>query len=324
MNIEVSTLDFKSYPLSDNVSKDLEGNHIPGSKVIYSQGAFGFLFSQEITLNMCSILYSILHAEEKLLLNITFPEPLVQGRLMLKGSFNQNVNGETVSFKEGQFYLTHISTKTWTSLLEEQKDYILLDFNYPSDFILQKLAYYPALEKFKEDVLTKKSSLITNTGIYITAHMFNLADQILHSPYSSSTKRFHTDIMKEVLTRMLEEAVKESPANLKYSLENIENIYAARSYIDSHLSHHDTIFQIARKVGLNEQKLKKGFKEIFGIGVYGYSKQERLKIAKAELEQTRKSIKEISRNAGYKNANNFSISFKKAFGISPLQIRKRN
>ena len=99
-------------------------------------------------------------------------------------------------------------------------------------------------------------------------------------------------------------------------------IFAAKEFIDSHLSTHYSILQIAREVGINEQDLKKGFKELFGKGMFEYLLSERLAIARIKIEDTTKPVKEIAYVAGYKSAGNFSTAFKKKFGKTPLAWRK--
>ncbi len=207
-------------------------------------------------------------------------------------------------------------------MLSGNNEYVSIFLVYPNDFIRQQLAYFPSIENLKY-LIEKQISAISSSPTFMSAKMFDCVHTILHSPYSETTHRFHTDIGKHLLRLMLQEVTRAGHTEFKYSLEYLERIHAAKNYIDSNLLRHNTIHQIARKVGLNEIKLKRGFKEVFGKGLYGYRKQERLKIAKAALEQTTKPIKEISKSTGYKSSNNFSIAFKKLFGISPSQIRKK-
>jgi AraC-like DNA-binding protein len=122
---------------------------------------------------------------------------------------------------------------------------------------------------------------------------------------------------------MLTQASQFHTYNRKFSLDEIERIYAAKELIDSNLPRHFSIFQIAAHVALNEQKLKEGFKEIFGKGLFGYLQDQLLKIAQIEIEQTNRSVKQIAARAGYKKANNFSAAFKKKFGLSPSQWKKQ-
>lgn len=105
----------------------------------------------------------------------------------------------------------------------------------------------------------------------------------------------------------------------KYDTECLKQ---ARELIDKDPSRHYTIPEIARHVALSPTKLKTGFKKLFGMGLYKYLQQERLEKGKYLLENSEKTLKEISRSLGYRYKNNFSTSFKKKFGKPPAAWRK--
>jgi len=98
---------------------------------------------------------------------------------------------------------------------------------------------------------------------------------------------------------------------------DIECLQKARQLIHKNPARHYTIPEIAKHVAFSSSKLKKGFKKLFGMGLYKYLQYERLEKGKYLLENTEKTLKEISRTLGYKYENNFSTSFKKKFGKSP-------
>ncbi|MBA2250390.1 MAG: helix-turn-helix transcriptional regulator [Chitinophagaceae bacterium] len=98
---------------------------------------------------------------------------------------------------------------------------------------------------------------------------------------------------------------------------DIESLQKARELIDEDTARHYTIEEIARHVAFSSSKLKKGFKKLFGMGLYKYLQCKRLEKGKYLLENSEKPLKDISRSLGYKYENNFSTSFKKKFGISP-------
>ena len=80
--------------------------------------------------------------------------------------------------------------------------------------------------------------------------------------------------------------------------------------------------EIARTVGLNEYKLKRGFKEMFRMTVFGYLIEQRLLLARQTLLDTRKTAAEISYELGYCTPQHFNNAFKKRFGNTPEAFRK--
>jgi AraC family transcriptional regulator, transcriptional activator of the genes for pyochelin and ferripyochelin receptors len=75
-------------------------------------------------------------------------------------------------------------------------------------------------------------------------------------------------------------------------------------------------------VGLNEYKLKRGFKEMFNTTVFGYLTEQRLQLAHQFLRDTQKTAAEISSDLGYATPQHFNNAFKKKFGVTPYSVRK--
>jgi AraC-like DNA-binding protein len=73
--------------------------------------------------------------------------------------------------------------------------------------------------------------------------------------------------------------------------------------------------------GINEFKLKKGFKETFGVTAFGYLADVRLGLAKDDILAGRRSATEIAFALGYSSLAHFSHAFKKKFGVSPNQAK---
>jgi AraC-like DNA-binding protein len=81
-----------------------------------------------------------------------------------------------------------------------------------------------------------------------------------------------------------------------------------------------TISQLARMVSISESKLKKDFKMIYGSPVYEYFQKVRMQAAKDKLLSGGHSIKEVAMELGYSNLSNFTIAFKKEFGLLPSKL----
>lgn len=81
-----------------------------------------------------------------------------------------------------------------------------------------------------------------------------------------------------------------------------------------------TISQLAKMVSISESKLKKDFKLIYGMPVYEYFQKIRMQAAKDKLLSGEHSVKEVAMELGYSNLSNFTIAFKKEFGLLPSKL----
>jgi len=99
-----------------------------------------------------------------------------------------------------------------------------------------------------------------------------------------------------------------------------ERIYYARDYLVEHAACPPSLTELARVTGLNEFKLKKGFKEVFNTTVFGYLSDFRLSEARNELMAGTLPIKEVAEQLGYCSVQHFTRAFKKKFGVSPGRV----
>lgn len=103
---------------------------------------------------------------------------------------------------------------------------------------------------------------------------------------------------------------------------DVEALNAARQHIVSHLAEAPTIQQIARSIGLNQQKLKVGFRELFGETIYAFTLAQRMDLAWRMLDQDRQPIKIVAARVGYRCAASFARAFERHWGTLPSALRR--
>lgn len=102
---------------------------------------------------------------------------------------------------------------------------------------------------------------------------------------------------------------------------DVQKIYLARDILLHDLGNVPSLSGLSRLTGLNEFKLKSGFKKIFGNTVFGYLSDHRLELARQWLQGRQKTLTEIAADAGYSSLSHFSHAFRKKFGISPGKMK---
>ncbi len=107
------------------------------------------------------------------------------------------------------------------------------------------------------------------------------------------------------------------------SKEDIEKVYYAREIISGNMEKPYSIRELARISGLNEFKLKKGFRDVFDTTVFKYLLEIRMNHGKRMMIlDNNKSIGEIATVVGYKNPTHFTAAFKRHFGYLPSDLKK--
>lgn len=108
---------------------------------------------------------------------------------------------------------------------------------------------------------------------------------------------------------------------VRLSTADIRNVRLARDIILEDIRNPPTLPALAIRAGLNEFKLKAGFRQVFANSVFGYLSDHRLELAKQDVLEGYKSLTDIAYETGYASLSHFSHSFKKKFGISPVKMR---
>ncbi|WP_343307465.1 AraC family transcriptional regulator [Chitinophaga niabensis] len=158
----------------------------------------------------------------------------------------------------------------------------------------------------------------------ISPEMVFLISNIRKCPYSGMMKRLYLEskLMELYLLQIntLTADERQFATNLKRG--DIDKIYEAREFIDKHYGEPCSIIYLASHIGLNQQKLKTGFREILGITVFGYLSEVRMQQAKRMLLEEKKYVGEVAIEVGYKNPHHFTAAFKKRFGFLPSGLRE--
>ncbi len=102
-----------------------------------------------------------------------------------------------------------------------------------------------------------------------------------------------------------------------------ERLIFAKDYLLKSMAMPPSLPELARIAGINEFKLKRGFKALFGETVFGYLAKARLELAKKALEKGNQTATEIAFELGFSSLQHFSAAFKKHFGISPSRFDQR-
>jgi AraC-like DNA-binding protein len=106
-------------------------------------------------------------------------------------------------------------------------------------------------------------------------------------------------------------------------LYDIPAIELAKAIIEKDPVSHIHIPMLADRAGINEFKLKLGFRELFQTSPYQYRLKLCLEKARMLLEDTDDTIDQIASKVGFDTYNGFSTAFKKAYSIAPTEYRNR-
>jgi AraC family transcriptional activator of pyochelin receptor len=179
------------------------------------------------------------------------------------------------------------------------------------------------MDQFAGKAAGRQPVLFSNQWLPMNDAMEKCIDDILHCHFNASMKKIYLRAKAVELFLLFADAsagtspVKNTP--IKHAADK-EKLYYVKDYLTRHYADPVLFTQLARQAGLNEFKLKTGFKELFNTSVIDFLINYRLERARELLRHTGKNISEVAYETGYASPAYFSKAFKKKYGVSPRQL----
>ncbi|WP_010275317.1 helix-turn-helix transcriptional regulator [Paenibacillus senegalensis] len=151
-----------------------------------------------------------------------------------------------------------------------------------------------------------------------------IVEQMKQCPYSGALRRLYLEGKAyELLAFHLDHAgAKREQSKSQLTAEDIRCLYEARQFLSHTWRQPPSLVELARLCGLNDYKLKLGFKELFGTTVFGYVRSLRMNEARKILEEGKVNVSEAASMVGYHNFSHFSALFRKTIGYNPSEVRR--
>lgn len=128
--------------------------------------------------------------------------------------------------------------------------------------------------------------------------------------------------VQELVWLLLDAAMPQTQAGLtSWSRADKERLHALYGYLTRQYLLPHTLESLGRTFLINEFKLKKAFKEIYGTTVFAYIQQLRMAHAQ-ELLRNNCGTAEVAAIAGYNSPGAFVRAFKKQFGYTPREVQE--
>lgn len=183
----------------------------------------------------------------------------------------------------------------------------------------------PSLREFTSAIDQNQASTLFSRPAFLDFSIQSCVQSILNSPENSRSSRLF--LRAKVLELLAYQAGCSELQNttiqrfVKKDYDR-ERLLFAKEYLLKSMALPPSLTDLARIAGINEFKLKRGFKEMFGDTVFGFLAKTRLALAKTALEKGQQTASEIAFELGFSSLQHFSTAFKKQFGVSPRHFAK--
>lgn len=173
------------------------------------------------------------------------------------------------------------------------------------------------------DILGKRSFRMFQDTIDPAASI--ILKRIFQSAKSQSTRNFEMECsVLEVLSVAFRSFLFDgNEESTKLTKSDVEKIRQAKDIMLERMADPPTLIELSRMIGLNDYKLKIGFKEMYGSTVFGYLRDKRLEKALLLLQEGSFNVNEASCAVGYSNPSYFAEAFREKYGVNPGEFVRR-
>ena len=241
------------------------------------------------------------------------------------GNLQNNLSGNRYEFKANETNMHYTPAFSGPGNFKRNERYRFFEVHFTTDFFFELAKdSSPLLIAFADKINAARQREISRDKLPISLPMHQCIREIMHCKVTGGLKLlFLQSKCIELLAlqaQAYEEAAQGASSRICKSDYDKECIYHAREYLVQHAQHPPSLTELAKISGINEFKLKQGFKEVFNNTVFGYLSDYKLGQAK-DLLLEKKAIKDVADELGYSSVQHFSNAFRKKFGVTPGRLR---
>jgi len=193
---------------------------------------------------------------------------------------------------------------------------------------LKKLNALPEVEQeifnqYLPQLINPNADFVEGPSLYMTPDMQNAVQKIMTTQYKGSTRLM---FLKSQVNELLSHFIAYIASDKVESITDLDRnkLFQAKEIIVNNISKPPSLSELSKLIGLNNNKLKKNFKELFGIPVFKFLQEERLNKAHELLSSKNgMSVNETAWFVGYESLSSFSNAFQKKFGARPNEIKQQ-
>jgi AraC-like DNA-binding protein len=234
-------------------------------------------------------------------------------------AWQETISGQAMELGKGTGMLCHAGEINEAGIYEMNRHYQAVKLSFHP----MRFHEYFTDSSWEKRIFSNRFANYKYTSYMLPPEVHVLIAESLHCPYIGTMRTVYLEGKALELLATCVNTVTARGCGQKdcppLSRTDVESIIRAKEILDESISLPVTITSIARRVCLNETKLKSGFKHIYGKPVYSYLLDKRLSVARVMLETRDITVSQAADFAGYGNGSSFSKAFYKKYGFYPSE-----
>lgn len=205
----------------------------------------------------------------------------------------------------------------------------LVSVYFRQEFLTDVVGILPAVDgSILSEIVQTLPGRIACYQLPIRIGIVDILRELIEMPFTQHRRLLYAEAkVMELLCHCADDLVAHrdvAPAMDMFTGRELEMFEEARRILSSHFSPTPTISYLARAVGTNTSKLKRGFKLIYGTTIFELGHQYRMKRALELLATEKLAVGTVADMIGYQHQASFASAFKDYYGFLPKDARKRH
>ena len=251
--------------------------------------------------------------------------PTLSISLLFEGAGRVSVeSGQFLDLSSGMVVLFHSPHETrGSNQIRRDRHVLCLDFRFAPDFMnrLGIPGLAPLIRAFTLNCSVQDTLLL---GRPMNAVLRQIGRDVLNCSLTGIARQVYLQAKALELFAHIVALIDQTSRGREFLTRgDREKVARASALLTERYSEPWTIMSLARAVGLNDRKLKSGFRHVVGQTVHGALENARLEAAALMLEDETQSITDVALAIGYANPSHFAKLFKRRYGAAPQAWRRR-
>ncbi|MEC4051170.1 AraC family transcriptional regulator [Myroides odoratimimus] len=266
------------------------------------------------------LIFGMMNIKKDISIEMYTDEPFYEMHFCINGRSAFNSTYNNVKFNKNQHNL-YLQKELQGTFKQNENSNEYLEVLFTQDHVDSLINQYEGLIPS----INKTNNQLFQNNTLVNVEIKTVLTEIYNTNRTGVMKQLYLDVKsKELLLLQFEQYIRlNSNKDLtKISLSDKQKLTEAKEHIEQNYQDPLSLSELALEVGLNDYKLKKGFKEVYNTTVFGYVYQLRMEYAHKLLRNTTIPIKEIAHYCGYEHVQHFTSAFKRMYQTTPAKYRE--
>ncbi|WP_044209742.1 helix-turn-helix transcriptional regulator [Flammeovirga sp. OC4] len=221
------------------------------------------------------------------------------------------------------------SEESWSYFSNcQEEEYLYFDADKTLELIV---ITFPSIHVFKnihENEVLKNSFSEVREGYFLfkkmDATILPKLQYLLEDGDASDVFRKYSDLYLLIydFVSILVERVQNKCIPKYYSSNDLDKTFRVKKYLEQNYASKSEPHDLEKVTGFGYSKLRKLFKEIFGVTILQYANDYKLQLAYQWLQEGKHNVSDCTYGLGFISVTHFGRMFKEKFGVQPSKVYK--